>query len=103
MCNDSIMDVMKIGMAITAIVCVIVSGTLVINMIQEVGMYEYAEEVVVEETPVVTPPVTVNITPLVCTVVICVTIVALVVARNKHKERMAEINLAILRTPIEQL
>lgn len=103
MCNDSIMDVMKIGMAIIAIVCVIASGTLVINMIQEVGTYEYAEEVVVEEMPVVTPPVTVNITPLVCTVVICVTIVALVVARNKHKERMAEINLAILRTPIEQL
>ena len=61
MCNDSIMDVMKIGMAIIAIVCVIASGTLVI------------------------------------------TIVALVFVRNKHKERMAEINLAILRTPIEQL
>lgn len=103
MCNDSIMDVMKIGVAIIAIVCVIALGTLVINMIQEVGMYEYAEEVVVEETPVVTPPITVNITTLVCTVVICVTIVALVFARNKHKERMAEINLAILRTPIELL
>lgn len=103
MCNDSIMDVMKIGMAIIAIVCVIASGTLVINMIQEVGIYEYAEEVVVEETSVVTHPVIVNITPLVCTMVICVTIVALVFVRNKHKERMAEINLAILRTPIEQL
>ena len=56
MCNDSIMDVMKIGMAIIAIVCVIASGTLVINMIQEVGIYEYAEEVVVEETSVVTHP-----------------------------------------------
>lgn len=98
MCNDSIMDVMKIGMAIIAIVCVIASGTLVINMIQEVGIYEYAEE-----TSVVTHPVIVNITPLVHTVAICVTIVALVFVRNKHKERMAEINLAILRTPIERL